>query len=83
MIYCIAAQTAAPRMGYLTVIPTCSCFNPNGRSSTSDFPSVTCPADDSNTGYYCNPEGDVFACMDWTFGSNKMMEQEEAFNQRV
>ena len=37
----------------------------------------------SNTGYYCNPEGGVFACMDWTFGAQKMMEQEEAFNQRV
>ena len=23
-------------------------------------------------GYYCNPEGGVFACMDWTFGSSKI-----------
>ncbi len=26
-----------------------------------------------NQGYYCDPEGGVFACMDWTFGSRKMM----------
>ena len=62
-----------------------SCFNPNGRSTTDDFDVVLCPSAEGggNTGYYCNPEGGAFACMDWTFGSAKMMEQEEKFNQRV
>ena len=43
---------------------------------------VTCPAEGS-PGYYCNPEGGVFACMDWTAGSNKLREQEEKFSQRT
>ena len=41
-----------------------------------------CPADGS-PGYYCNPEGGVFACMDWTAGSNKLQEQEDKFSQRT
>ena len=35
------------------------------------------------TGYHCNPEGGVFACMDWTAGSNKLKQQEEKFKQRT
>ena len=58
------------------------CFNGNGRSSDEKFNVVKCPIDDP-TGYYCNPEGESFACMDWTFGSNKMMQAEETFNRRV
>ena len=58
------------------------CFNGNGRSSDEKFNVVKCPIDDP-TGYYCNPEGESFACMDWTFGSNKMKQAEETFNRRV
>lgn len=58
------------------------CFNPQGRSTTQDFDVVRCPVGE-NTGYYCDPEGGVFACMDWTFGSKKMMAQENKFNQRL
>ena len=54
----------------------------SGRSSTPDYDVVTCPAEGS-PGYYCNPEGGVFACMDWTAGSNKLREQEEKFSQRT
>ena len=59
-----------------------SCFNGEGRSSTDDFDVVMCPQGES-TGYYCDPEGGVFACMDWTFGSNKLQEQEQKFNSRT
>jgi len=58
------------------------CFNPTGRSTTEDVDVVLCSADGS-PGYYCNPEGGVFACMDWTFGSSKIKRQEEMFNSRV
>ena len=34
-------------------------------------------------GYYCDPEGGSFACMDWTFGSAKLKEAEETFSKRV
>ena len=60
-----------------------SCFNGEGRSSTPDFDVVMCPSDNSSPGYYCDPEGGVFACMDWTFGSNKLKEQEQKFNSRT
>ena len=30
-----------------------------------------------------NPQGGVFACMDWTFGSKKIGKQEEAFRART
>jgi len=61
-----------------------ACFNPLGRSTTDDFDVVHCDVKEGGTtGYYCDPEGGVFACMDWTFGSNKMMEQEEKFNART
>ena len=59
-----------------------SCFNGNGRSSTDDVDVVLCPRGDAQ-GYYCDSDGGSFACMDWTFGSQRMMQQEEAFNQRV
>ena len=49
---------------------------------TPEYDVVTCPADGS-PGYYCNPEGGVFACMDWTAGSNKLQEQQEKFRQRT
>ena len=58
------------------------CFNGNGRSSNDKFNVVKCPIEDP-TGYYCNPEGESFACMDWTFGSSKIKQAEDAFNQRV
>jgi len=58
------------------------CFNGNGRSSSPEYDVVMCPADGS-PGYYCNPEGGVFACMDWTAGSNKLQEQEDKFSQRT
>jgi len=58
------------------------CFNPNGRSSTDDVEVVMCPASGS-PGYYCNSDGGVFACMDWTFGSKKIGKQEEAFKART
>ena len=58
------------------------CFNGQGRSSTAEFDVVTCPASGS-PGYYCNPEGGVFACMDWTAGSNKLEEQQDKFAQRT
>ena len=58
------------------------CFNGEGRSSTPDFDVVMCPAENGSPGYYCDPEGGVFACMDWTFGSNKIKEQEQKFNSR-
>ena len=54
----------------------------SGRSSTPEYDVVTCPASGS-PGYYCNPEGGVFACMDWTAGSHKLQEQEEKFSQRT
>merc|ERR1711872_1138608 len=54
------------------------CFNGEGRSSTPDFDVVMCPSENSSPGYYCDPEGGVFACMDWTFGSNKIKEQARA-----
>jgi len=53
------------------------CFNPNGRSTVPGYDVTMCQG---QPGYYCNPEGDAFACMDWTFGSNKMKELEEEFN---
>ena len=59
------------------------CFNGEGRSSTDDFDVVMCPSSNSSPGYYCDPEGGVFACMDWTFGSNKLKEQEQKFNSRT
>ena len=59
------------------------CFNGEGRSSTPDFDVVMCPAENGSPGYYCDPEGGVFACMDWTFGSNKIKEQEQKFNSRT
>jgi len=58
------------------------CFNGNGRSSTDDFEVVMCSAEGS-PGYYCNPEGGVFACMDWTFGAKKIQEQEAKFTSRT
>eukprot|EP00095_Tigriopus_kingsejongensis_P008632 maker-scaffold426_size175065-snap-gene-0.36 protein:Tk08632 transcript:maker-scaffold426_size175065-snap-gene-0.36-mRNA-1 annotation:"endoglucanase" len=60
---------------------TCdSCFNPNGRPSGDGV--VMCPSAES-FGYYCDPEGGAFACMDWTFGSAAMMNQESQFNSRM
>jgi len=58
------------------------CFNGLGRSSTEKFDSILCPKGDSQ-GYYCDSDGGSFACMDWTFGSNKLKEAEEAFSKRV
>jgi len=58
------------------------CFNGNGRSSTDDVEVVMCPLGNSQ-GYYCDSEGGVFACMDWTFGSQKLKKQEEAFKERT
>ena len=59
-----------------------SCFNPNGRSTIDGKVNVVmCP--DGTYGYYCNPDGASFACMDWTFGSQTMMRQEDAFNLRT
>ncbi|XP_059084701.1 uncharacterized protein LOC131881768 [Tigriopus californicus] len=59
-----------------------ACFNPNGRSTSNGYDVVMCPSGESY-GYYCNPEGGSFACMDWTFGSARMKQQEETFNQRM
>ena len=59
-----------------------SCFNPNGRSSNGDYDVVKCPKG-TNMGYYCDPEGGSFACMDWTFGSQTLTEQESKFNRRM
>jgi len=59
------------------------CFNPNGRSATDDVEVVMCPDAPSSYGYYCNSDGGVFACMDWTFGSQALSRQETAFKSRT
>merc|ERR1712055_602317 len=59
------------------------CFNPNGGSATDDVEVVMCPDAPSSYGYYCNSDGGVFACMDWTFGSQALSRQETAFKSRT
>jgi len=60
------------------------CFNGQGRSSEGEYEVVMCPGGgQGNTGYYCDPQGGVFACMDWTFGSSRLQRQEEAFRART
>lgn len=57
------------------------CQNPGSRAG------VMCKG--SQTGYYCAPDSPAanedmaFACMDWTFGSNAMKEQQTAFQKRT
>merc|ERR1719329_1312520 len=59
-----------------------SCFNAGGR------PGVICQGGGlSATGYLCPPDAQggnmAFACMDWTFGSKTMQQQELSFAQRT
>lgn len=60
-----------------------SCFNAGARSG------VLCQGGGlSATGYLCPPDSNngadmAFACMDWTFGSNQMQQQEELFRSRT
>merc|ERR1719317_900540 len=58
------------------------CFNPNGRSTTEDVKVVMCEQE-STTGYLCQPDARAYACMDWTFGSQKMQRQELLFEERT
>jgi len=58
------------------------CFNPNGRSTTADVKVVLCEQE-STTGYLCQPDSRAYACMDWTFGSQKMQRQELLFEERT
>merc|ERR1711936_575634 len=59
-----------------------NCFNPGGRSTTPQVKVILCDQE-STTGYLCQPDSHAYACMDWTFGSNKMQRQEEQFHQRT
>lgn len=59
-----------------------NCFNPLGRSTTEDVKVVMCDQE-STTGYLCAPDGKAYACMDWTFGSQKMQRQEKKFEERT
>merc|ERR1712059_109980 len=49
---------------------------------TEDVEVVMCPVGQSQ-GYYCDSDGGVFACMDWTFGSKKIIRQEDTFRART
>jgi hypothetical protein len=58
-----------------------------GCKNSGSRPGVMCKG--SQTGYYCVPDSPApdedmaFACMDWTFGSNAMKEQQAAFQKRT